>query len=477
MKEAQFISQVIREKAAQITGINQALWEYGEPGYQEEKSAETIKRVLESEGFTVESGLAGIPTAFRGRYGAGKPVIGILAEFDALPDLSQEAGIARRCPIPGKSFGHGCGHSALGAGGVGAALAAKEYLKAHSLPGTIELYGCPAEESGFGKVFLVREHCFDHLDMAFSWHPGDQNGSMSQRTLAYYQVRFDFLGVSSHAGAAPELGRSALDACELMNVGVNYLREHVISSAKIHYAYLDSGGSAPNIVPDHGSLLYYIRAPKLTQCGEILERIKKIAKGAALMTETDVAIHLLGGMNDTIPNPTASRVLSDAFLEMGPPEFGEPEYQIGGEFLAAMPKEQQKRVISLGAKRNGISQEAFAKAPFDTRIRPYTPDMRDGMLTFSTDVGDVSYHVPVGQLMAAVGIPETGLHTWQLTAQVGSSVGNQGALAAAKAMGLACVRVYENPKLVEQAKKELLEETKGSYLCPIPPHVQPDLGA
>ena len=473
MNEAQFIRQTVKEKAAEITGISQGLWEYGEPGYQEEKSAELIKNVLKAENFQVESGLAGIPTAFRGRYGAGKPVIGILAEFDALPDLSQKAGVAQRCPIPGKQFGHGCGHNALGAGAVGAAIAAKEYLKANSLPGTIELYGCPAEESGFGKVFMVRAHCFDHLDMAFSWHPGDKNSSMSERTLAYYQIRFDFLGISSHAGAAPELGRSALDACELMNVGVNYLREHVISSAKIHYAYLDSGGGAPNIVPAHSSLLYFIRAPKLTQCKEILERIKKIAEGAALMTETTVSIHLLGGLNDTIPNPTASKVLSDAFLEMGPPEFGEPEFQIGRQFLDAMPGGQRERVIRSGAERNKISREAFAKAPLDTVIQPFTLEMRNGMLTFSTDVGDVSYCVPVGQLMAAVGIPETGLHTWQFTAQAGSSIGDLAALAAAKAMGLACVRVYENPKLADQAKKELLEETGGMYLCPVPDEVQP----
>ena len=229
MEKKQFICDMVAEKADVIAGINQAVWDFAEFGYHEEKSAEKIKEVLRVEGFEVESGLAGIATSFVGRFGSGKPVIGILAEYDALPELSQEAGVARPCPISGKEYGHGCGHSALGAGAVGAAIAVKEYLKKTGQPGTVELYGCPAEETGFGKTFMVKDHCFDHLDMAFCWHPMDGNMSMSVRTVAYYKVRFDFKGRTAHAGAAPHLGRSALDACELMNVGVNYLREHIIS--------------------------------------------------------------------------------------------------------------------------------------------------------------------------------------------------------------------------------------------------------
>lgn len=231
MEEKQFIHDIVAEKADIIAGINRAVWDYAEFGYQEDQSAEKIKAVLRQEGFEVEEGVAKIPTAFVGRYGSGKPVIGILAEYDVLPDLSQKAGCAKPCPIEGKKYGHGCGHSALGAGAVGAAIAVKEYLQRTGVTGTVKLYGCPAEETGFGKAFMVKEHCFDGIDAAFSWHPMDGNMSMSVRTVAYYKVRFDFKGTTSHAGAAPELGRSALDACELMNVGVNYLREHIISDA------------------------------------------------------------------------------------------------------------------------------------------------------------------------------------------------------------------------------------------------------
>ena len=323
MEEKQMIHEIVMEKADTISEINRAVWDYAEFGYQEKQSAEKMKAVLRQEGFEVEEGLAGISTAFVGRFGTGKPVIAILAEYDALPDLSQKAGCAKPCPIEGKKYGHGCGHSALGAGAAGAAIAVKEYLQRTGVTGTVELYGCPAEETGFGKAFMVKEHCFDGIDAAFCWHPMDSNMSMSVRTVAYYKVRFDFKGRTAHAGAAPELGRSALDACELMNVGVNYLREHIISDARVHYAYLDCGGEAPNIVPDHASLLYFIRAPKLTQSGEILERIKKIAEGAALMTETSVTIKVLGGLSDTIPNPTLSSLLSDAYLEAGAPDFGE----------------------------------------------------------------------------------------------------------------------------------------------------------
>lgn len=476
MDTAEFIRQTADEKARQIAKLNQAVWDFAEFGYQEEKSAAKIEEVLKAEGFKVESGLAGIPTAFVGRYGHGKPVIAILAEYDALPALSQQAGVARPCPIPGKAYGHGCGHSALGAGAVGAAVAVKEYLKNRDISGTVELYGCPAEETGFGKAFMVKAHCFDHVDMAFGWHPMDKNASMSVRTVAYYKVRFDFQGRTSHAGAAPELGRSALDACELMNVGVNYLREHVISDARIHYAYLDCGGKAPNVVQEHAALLYFIRAPKLKQSGEILERIRKIAEGAALMTETKVEIKVLGGMSDTIPNPTASKVLSDAFVEMGAPEFGEEEYAIAREFLKAMPEEQKKRVISEGAKRNGVSEEQFEEKPLDSYIQPYTPLMREKVMTGSSDVGDVSYLVPTAQITAAVGIPETGAHTWQMTAQVGSSIGDKACVTVAKAIGLACTRIYENPQLVEQAKKELMEETGGIYVSPIPDGMKPGEG-
>ena len=475
MDNRELIHSLADEKKSVIADINRSVWGYAEYGYKEFKSAAKIMEVLASEGFQVEKNVAGIETAFIGVYGSGKPVIGILAEYDALPNLSQEAGVAERCPIEGKNYGHGCGHSALGAGAVGAAILTKEYLKKTGMQGTVKLFGCPAEETGFGKAFMAKEHCFDDLDMCFTWHPMEDN-SCWPRSVAYYKVRFDFTGRTSHAGGAPELGRSALDACELMNVGVNYLREHVISSARIHYAYLDCGGDAPNIVQGHASLLYFVRAPHLTDCDEILGRIKKIAQGAALMTETEVNIRVLGGLSDYIPNPTACGLLSDAFIAQGGPDFGEEEFAIARKFLAAMPEETRRKVIAQGAKVNGISEEEFASRPLNTAIIPYSDKVREMLMTGSTDVGDVSYITPTAQYVVADMVPGTGAHTWQFAAQVGTSIGDKASQAIARAIAYACTMVYEKPELAEQAKKELLEETGGVYRSPIPDGVKPGEG-
>jgi len=476
LEQKERIRQIAAEKASAIADMNHCVWSYAEYGYQERQSAAKLMDTLRAEGFQVESGIAGIETAFVARWGSGKPVIGILAEYDALPGLSQQAGVAKPEPIPGKEYGHGCGHSALGAGSVGAAIVAKTYLEKNPMSGTIELYGCPAEETGFGKAFMTRAGCFDHLDMAFSWHPYEGNACWGTRSVAYYKVRFRFKGITAHAGGNPEMGRSALDACELMNVGVNYLREHIISSARVHYAYLDCGGEAPNVVQDHAALLYFVRAPKLHDCAEILDRIKDIARGAALMTGTTVEIKVLGGLSDNIPNPTASQLLSDCFVECGGPDFGEEEFAIARRFLQAMPEKQRAQVVAAGAKANGVSQEEFAEHPLSTVVMPYSPAMRNIVATGSTDVGDVSYRVPTAQLMGATAIPGTVAHTWQMTAQVGTSIGDKCCEAVARAIALACVRLCEQPALADQARRELLEETGGAYESPLPDDVLPGEG-
>ena len=371
MDNAQIIRDAVREKAQIITGLNRAVWEYAELGYQETKSAAAIIKALEDDGFTVTKELAGIPTAFKAVWGSGSPVVGILGEYDALPGLSQKAGTAEPVPDEGHTTGHGCGHCALG-------------------------------------------------------------------------------------------------ACELMNVGVNYMREHVISDARIHYAYLDNGGEAPNVVQDHASLLYFMRAPKLAQSSEILARIKKIAQGAALMTETEIRVRVLGGLSDVIPNPTAFQVLSDAYVEMGGPEFDEEDYAIARKFLAIFPEDDKKAMVQKMAALHKMTPEEFEKRPLNSVVIPYSPLMRQKVLTASSDVGDVSYLVPTAQLTASAAIPGTGHHTWQYTAQVGTSIGGKACLAAAKAIGLACTRIFDDPALADQAKKELLEETGGVYASPIP---------
>lgn len=371
MDNAQIIRDAVREKAQIITGLNRAVWEYAELGYQETKSAAAIIKALEDDGFTVTKELAGIPTAFKAVWGSGSPVVGILGEYDALPGLSQKAGTAEPVPDEGHTTGHGCGHCALG-------------------------------------------------------------------------------------------------ACELMNVGVNYMREHVISDARIHYAYLDNGGEAPNVVQDHASLLYFMRAPKLAQSSEILARIKKIAQGAALMTETEIRVRVLGGLSDVIPNPTAFQVLSDAYVEMGGPKFDEEDYAIARKFLAILPEDDKKAMVQKMAVLHKMTPEEFEKRPLNSVVIPYSPLMRQKVLTASSDVGDVSYLVPTAQLTASAAIPGTGYHTWQYTAQVGTSIGGKACLAAAKAIGLACTRIFDDPALADQAEKELLEETGGVYASPIP---------
>lgn len=474
MKEndLQMIQELTREFAPEIAKINQDLWSYAEPGYKEFKSSSELRAALEKEGFTVEKGIAGIPTAFKAVYGSGCPVIGITAEYDALPNLSQEKGKAEPSPLPGNGFGHGCGHCALGAGSFGAAVLAKKWLEKTGVSGTIILFGTPAEETGYGKAFMTRAHVFDGLDMMFTWHPANLNAAMAARCNGYLVVRFDFKGVSSHAAAAPELGRSALDACELMNSGVNYLREHIIQEARVHYAYLDAGGKAPNVVQSHASLLYFVRAPKIVQCREILARVYDCAKGAALMTGTTVTMKIVGGLSDLIPNFTAQQILSDSFSEAGAADFDSKDYAVAKKFLDILPEEQKKAVIKQGAAINGVSEEEFAEKPLATAVIPFD---RNKVPSFpaSTDVGDVSYIVPTAQINVTTCIPGTSMHTWQHTAMVGTGIGDKAAAAAARAIAYACSKVYRTPEVCETAKKKLLKETGGVYDCPIPDDITP----
>ena len=464
----ELLDSLIQSKKEQFWEMSDQIWGFAEMRFKEDQSSRLQMEFLRNEGFTVEEGIGDIPTAFSARAGSGRPVIGLLGEYDALPKLSQEADVTVKKPLAEGAPGHGCGHHLLGTGCLEAAVAVKDYLLEHPGQGTIVYFGCPAEEQGFGKGFMAKARCFDGVDMMFTWHPADQNVPMGTRMVANYKVRFDFTGISAHAGAAPEKGRSALDACELMNVGVNYMREHVISDARIHYAYLDNGGEAPNVVQDHASLLYFMRAPKLAQSSEILARIKKIAQGAALMTETEVRVRVLGGLSDVIPNPTAFQVLSDAYVEMGGPEFDEEDYAIARKFLAILPEDDKKAMVQKMAVLHKMTPEEFEKRPLNSVVIPYSPLMRQKVLTASSDVGDVSYLVPTAQLTASAAIPGTGHHTWQYTAQVGTSIGGKACLAAAKAIGLACTRIFDDPALADQAKKELLEETGGVYVSPIP---------
>lgn len=457
-----FFETAAKGKEPLIADLAKVIWEYAEAGYEEVQSVQALVKRMEGEDFEVECNLAGIPTACVCRYGSGEPRIGILAEYDALPELSQKSGMTTPQPVEGKKCGHGCGHNALAAGAAGAAILLKEYLEKSGRQGTILLYGCPAEESGIGKVYMTRAQCFDELDVAFSWHPDVYNMAAPAASNAYLQMRFDFEGISSHAAAAPEDGRSALDACELMNIGVNYLREHTSEKSRIHYAYLNCGGEAPNIVQGNASLLYYIRAPKLSECQEILQRIVKIAKGASYMTETKMNYEMIGGLNDLVPNETLTSVLGDGLDCMGGPQFENDEYDLAQKFFDLLPAEKQEKVI-----RQFGEDADFKRHPLITKTVVLSMGKEPVFMHGSTDVGDVSYQVPTAQILVACAVPGTSLHSWQATAQMGTGISVKGAVCAAKAIAFAGSVVAEQPDLIKKAKEELVRRTKGKYVSPL----------
>lgn len=472
-EDLNFVKETASQKNDRIVEMNRAVWKYAELNFREEKSAEKLSGILEEEGFQVQRDLAGLKTAFSARFGQGKPIIGILAEYDALPHLGQKAGSALKDPDWESQNGHGCGHCALGAGSVGAALIVKDFLQKNDLSGSVILYGCPAEEGGNGKVFMVRSGLFNELDAAILWHPADRNLASAFRSVANFKVQFTFHGVSAHAGKNPEEGRSALDSCELMNIGVNYLREHVPSKTRIHYAYEDTGGNVPSVVPDHASINYYVRAIGSGEARMILDRVIDIARGAALMSGTKMEYQHLGGLYDFYPNETISQVLSAALCATGGPEFDDKDDAIGREFFDTFSDPIKKRIIQEGCELEGIEPDLFVQRPLFRSVVPFSNSDRNTILTSSYDAGDVSYVVPTSQIFVATGCAGTSLHSWQMTGQVGSSIGDKGASAAARALALAAIQLYRDPSLLEKAKMEFDAEIGGSYQSPLPDDLIP----
>lgn len=464
-----FLGAAVGRHEQQIVELSDRIFEFAETGFREFRSAELMAKRLEAEGFTVERGTAGIPTAFTARFGKGKPAIGLLAEYDALPGLSQEGGITERRPKEGNPDGHGCGHNLLGAGVFAAAVAVKEYLELHPDRGTVILFGCPSEEKGNAKTLMARDGIFHGIDAAITWHPADGNYAVSFSSLANISVYFDFLGTTSHAAAAPHLGRSALDAAELMNVGVNYLREHVIQEARIHYAYTDAGGIAPNVVQGTSRLHYFIRAPKAEQVLEIFERVKDIAKGAALMTGTKNHYEIYSGLSDFVPNRTLTTILHEAMVDTGAPEFDEADYALAAKFA-------QEAFPENAAADGGGEPAQGAAVPvrcLDSRISELNWNMP--LLPGSTDVGDVSHVVPTAQCSYAALTRGTAMHTWQATAHGNTAIAHKAVLAAGKAMALAAVRVMEDEEVQIKMREDWKRETGGIYHCPIPAEVKPRL--
>lgn len=469
-----FIKEYLKREADYFTEVSTYIYSHPETRFEEHKSAEYLAAQCEKQGFTVERNVADIPTAFTATYGSGKPEIAFLGEYDALPELNQKPNITSPEQIENMAnIGHGCGHNLLGTGAFAAACAAKAYLEEKNLPGTVTFYGCPGEEGGSGKTFMVREGAFKGVDIALTWHPSPANAVMSLSSLANYQVAFRFKGVAAHAANSPHLGRSALDAVELMNVGVNYLREHVIQDARFHYAVTDTGGFSPAVVQPQAEVLYLIRAPKNHQVKSIYERICNIAKGAALMTETELKIDFIKGCSNYVPNRSLEEILYKNLLEAGAGEPTENEKEFAEKIRETFTKEEKEFAVDLmsGFGYVGDGSEYEGKALADT-ISPY--EAKEKLLFGSTDVSDVSWVVPTAQLTSATSALATPLHTWQMTAQGLSSFAHKGMLRAAEAMALTGVDVLSSPESLAKIQEEFGRFKEAyPYECPIPNTIRP----
>jgi aminobenzoyl-glutamate utilization protein B len=455
----------IDDHRTELTDLSDRIWRYAELGLYETRSAKDQEEYLKKYGFHIDSGVAGMPTAFVASWGNGKPCIGFLGEYDALPGVSQKVSTVREEVVPGGS-GHGCGHNLLGVAALAAAIALKEEMQKKGIEGTVKYFGCPAEENFSGKAFMARDGLFSELDLSLTWHPSSMNIVRTGSSLAVNSMNVTFHGITSHAGASPHLGRSALDAVELMNVGVNYLREHVIEKARIHYV-TTNGGLQPNVVPGEASVWYYVRAPKRVQVEEIYERVLKCAKGAAIMTETTYDVEMLEGIYEILPNTVLEKVLEDAMKVAGPPVFSDEDLNFAEEIVKTFPEGQVERQLNDSA----FSEILKGKVLNDTVIgRPAEPQEGRG----STDVGDVSWCTPTAQFTTACIALGTPGHSWQYTAQCGMGIGHAGMIAAARILTQAGLRLLLDPVTRQKARDEFNRRTGGrSYKSAIPEGVGP----
>jgi aminobenzoyl-glutamate utilization protein B len=468
MQNTEEIWRLVDDRQQPFIELSDTVWGMPELAYNEHRSVAEHKKVLQAHDFRITENVAGIPTAIMGEAGEDGPVIAILGEYDALPGLSQEAGVAEHRPIPGDGHGHGCGHNLLGAGALLAATAVKDYLEKNGLKGRVRYYGCPAEEGGAAKAFMVRDGAFKDVDIAISWHPAPFAAVNEANSLANTRIDFTFVGRSSHAAAAPHLGRSALDAIELMNVGVNYMREHMPSDARIHYAYLDAGGIAPNVVQGKATVRYLIRATDLPGLRSLVERVRKIADGAALMTETSVTTKTVSAVSNLLGNSPLERAMQNNIERLGPPPFDDEDRAFAAEIQKTLSAED----IAAAFKRMGVPVRRGV--PLADQIIPL--EAKGAAMVGSTDVGDVSWVVPTVQARGATYAIGTPGHSWQLTAQGKSPLAHKGMVHVAKIMAGVAVDALSDPKLIEAAKADLAERTAADpYVCPLPDDLTPPI--
>ena len=449
MSFANIIREEIQNNAATYTKLADQVWDFAEIKFDEYQSAHLLASYFEEQGYRVVREAGGVPTAFTAEFGSGSPVIAVLGEYDALSNLSQESGLAEPKPLVKGANGHGCGHNLLGVAGIASVDSVKALIEAGQLQGTIRYYGCPAEEGGGGKGFMVRAGLFEDVDAAITWHPGTTNGVVSYRMLATTQHFVTFKGRSSHAAASPELGRSALDAIALVNVGVNYLREHLIDDARIHYAITNTGGRAANVVQAEAQALYKLRGPNMEVVKDIYARFEDIVKGAALMTDCTYEIGFDSGSSNVLLNETLEKVMAVAFDELAPPTFNDEEKAYARAILPT------------------YGGDAFLDQPIDETVVPYRYDM--GVMHGSSDVGDVSWVVPTVQCNTACYAQHTPFHTWQIVAQGRTSIAHKGMLYAGEIMGLTLAKVLAQPDVLIQAKQDLVNVREGKdYISPFP---------
>ena len=457
------------------TQLADAIWDKPELNFHEDFAADALCTLLENEGFAVTKQLSNLPNAFRAQYGSGSPVIAFLGEYDALSSLSQKAGCATREALEPGAPGHGCGHNLLGVGAAAAAIALKSLIASGEAQGTVVYLGCPAEETGSAKAFLARDGHFDGIDAMLTWHPWDYNGIWPGSSLANVKLIFRFKGQSAHAASSPHLGRSALDALELMNVGVQFLREHVPDDTRIHYAITNAGGVSPNVVQNFAEVVYLVRSQRLHDLEDIKNRVIDCARGAAIMTGTQMEMEFVKGCSNILPNFAMEEALITSMQEIGVPQYTEDEFTLAKQLHDALeaPETTLDKITRLCASQVREDILAHQGEPLYTFIAPHTPS-ETPIIPVSTDVGDASWCAPTSQVSCAAWAADTPAHSWQAVAIGKSSVAHKAMLFAAKTLALTGAKLMTDDALLTRAKAEFKRRTdKTPYRCPIPQGVVP----